>query len=171
MCGIVGYVGERPVLPLLINGLKRLEYRGYDSAGVAAIEDGEVWVRKRKGKIRELEQEIDGIDLKSCIGIGHTRWATHGVPSTQNAHPHCDCQNRIALVHNGIIENYVRLKEQLEAKDLDELKSLASLAANTEEQEEKMETLNYVGQGDPTKNETEEEPMDVPVLNFGSEKK
>jgi len=116
MCGIVGYVGERPVLPLLINGLKRLEYRGYDSAGVAAIEDGEVWVRKRKGKIRELEQEIDGIDLKSCIGIGHTRWATHGVPSTQNAHPHCDCQNRIALVHNGIIENYVRLKEQLEAK-------------------------------------------------------
>ena len=116
MCGIVGYVGGRPVLPILINGLKRLEYRGYDSAGIAVIEDGHLWVHKRKGKIRDLELDIDDVDSKATLGIGHTRWATHGAPSKQNAHPHCDCKQQIALIHNGIIENYSQLRSRLEAE-------------------------------------------------------
>ena len=116
MCGIVGYVGNKPALPLLINGLKRLEYRGYDSAGVAVLENDHLWIRKRKGKIRDLELELDEADPQSSIGIGHTRWATHGIPSETNAHPHCDCQNKIALVHNGIIENFAQLKSQLETE-------------------------------------------------------
>jgi len=116
MCGIVGYVGEQPVLPLLINGLKRLEYRGYDSAGVAVIENDELWIRKQKGKIVDLEKEIDGVELSSSIGIGHTRWATHGAPSQVNAHPHWDCYKKIALVHNGIIENFSQLKNRLESE-------------------------------------------------------
>ena len=113
MCGIVGYVGHRPVLPLLIDGLKRLEYRGYDSAGVAVIDDEKLWIHKRKGKIKELESEISDVVLTSSIGIGHTRWATHGIPSTENAHPHWDCNRQVALIHNGIIENYSKLKESL----------------------------------------------------------
>ena len=116
MCGIVGYVGTRPALPILINGLKRLEYRGYDSAGVALIQDNDFWIEKRKGKIKELEMEIGDNAIESRIGIGHTRWATHGVPSTENAHPHWDCKKRIAMIHNGIIENYLHLKESLEAE-------------------------------------------------------
>ena len=115
MCGIVGYVGHRPALPLLVNGLKRLEYRGYDSAGVAVIEDGKIWFRKTQGKIKELERRLGDCQLASTIGIGHTRWATHGAPSEKNAHPQFDCEHRIALVHNGIIENYARLKSQLES--------------------------------------------------------
>ena len=114
MCGIVGYIGKRPALSLLINGLKRLEYRGYDSAGVAVIQNNVIWGRKRKGKIKDLEMEIGEKDIFGTIGIGHTRWATHGAPSERNAHPHFDCHHQIALVHNGIIENYVQLKSQLE---------------------------------------------------------
>jgi glucosamine--fructose-6-phosphate aminotransferase (isomerizing) len=113
MCGIVGYVGEKTALPILINGLKRLEYRGYDSAGVAIIDHNELWCRKRAGKIAGLEMEMNGVHSDATIGIGHTRWATHGEPSEKNAHPHFDFKNQIAMVHNGIIENYAQLKESL----------------------------------------------------------
>jgi len=116
MCGIVGYVGDRKALPILINGLKRLEYRGYDSAGVALIEEGALWSRKRKGKIRELEGEIGNADPAASVGIAHTRWATHGPPTTENAHPHFGCQKPIALAHNGIIENYAQLREEMKRK-------------------------------------------------------
>ena len=116
MCGIVGYIGNRIALPILIKGLKRLEYRGYDSAGIAIVENGNIWAKKREGKIRELEMEIGEQKVSGTIGIAHTRWATHGIPSEKNAHPHFDCHHRIAIVHNGIIENYAQLKSQLEAK-------------------------------------------------------
>jgi len=115
MCGIVGYIGKRPVVPIVINGLKRLEYRGYDSAGIAVIEDSKIWDRKRQGKINELEMDIEDVNLSSTIGIGHTRWATHGVPSKRNAHPQFDCKHQIALVHNGIVENHTQIKAQLES--------------------------------------------------------
>ncbi len=113
MCGIVGYIGNKPVLPLLINGLKRLEYRGYDSAGVAVLCDEQIWQKKRQGKIVELESEIDNWDLNCHIGIAHTRWATHGVPNEVNAHPHISNNKKLTLVHNGIIENFALLKQQL----------------------------------------------------------
>ncbi|MFQ6090102.1 MAG: glutamine--fructose-6-phosphate transaminase (isomerizing) [Candidatus Bipolaricaulia bacterium] len=113
MCGIVGYIGKRRAKEVLLDGLKRLEYRGYDSAGIALIEDGELLVVKRAGKIRELEEVVAGNDFKSNIGIGHTRWATHGRPTDENAHPHHDCRKNLAVIHNGIIENYLGLKEEL----------------------------------------------------------
>ncbi len=119
MCGIIGYVGKREVTPILIDGLKKLEYRGYDSSGVGVIsvEDGKIHLRKTKGKIRNLEELILGHPLPSChIGISHTRWATHGQPSHTNAHPHTDNSGRIVVVHNGIIENYQELKEQLQRR-------------------------------------------------------
>ncbi|MBL7074991.1 glutamine--fructose-6-phosphate transaminase (isomerizing) [candidate division KSB1 bacterium] len=116
MCGIIGYVGDRPALPILIEGLKRMEYRGYDSAGVALLEDGRMKVVKRAGKIRELELKLSGMSLSGTVGIGHTRWATHGEPNETNAHPHWDCGGEIAVIHNGIIENYVSLKEELVKK-------------------------------------------------------
>jgi len=115
MCGIVGYVGKKEVVPLLIGGLRRLEYRGYDSAGVAVISAGGLLVKKSVGKLIELEKMIKMEILEGTQGIGHTRWATHGRPSDLNAHPHMDCQCTIALVHNGIIENYIELKERLAA--------------------------------------------------------
>ena len=118
MCGIIGYIGHRPALPLLLSGLKRLEYRGYDSAGVALIEDGTIWFKKREGKIKDLELEIGDLDREATVGIGHTRWATHGAPSTVNAHPHFDEKHRIALIHNGIIENYAQLKSEMESKGI-----------------------------------------------------
>lgn len=113
MCGIIGYAGQRKAVPLLLQALKRLEYRGYDSAGIAVFESGTLQVFRRKGKIRDLEEELAGKAFSASSGIGHTRWATHGVPSDHNAHPHCDCHGKIALVHNGIIENYRILKEKL----------------------------------------------------------
>jgi glucosamine--fructose-6-phosphate aminotransferase (isomerizing) len=113
MCGIVGYIGNRPTVPILLEGLKRLEYRGYDSAGIALLENGELTVRKKIGKVSQLEKEI-GASRASVIGIGHTRWATHGVPNDINAHPHTDCKNEIALIHNGIIENYSAIRTKLE---------------------------------------------------------
>jgi len=116
MCGIIGYAGGKPVLPLLINSLKRMEYRGYDSAGIALLEDGRFWVRKRNGRIADLEQEVGRYDSGASVGIGHTRWATHGAPTRENAHPHFDAEGRIALVHNGIIENYAQLRDELKAK-------------------------------------------------------
>ena len=117
MCGIVGYIGRRKAYPVLIDGLRRLEYRGYDSAGVALInEKGELNVYKSVGKVADLERETEGKDVSGHVGIAHTRWATHGEPSTANAHPHCSCHGNLALVHNGIIENYATLKEKLCAK-------------------------------------------------------
>lgn len=113
MCGIIGYVGERPALPLILSGLKRLEYRGYDSVGIALLGEQEICVVKNKGRIRDFELELAGFDFPSFCGIGHTRWATHGIPSRENAHPHLDCAGDIALVHNGIIENYRSLRFHL----------------------------------------------------------
>ena len=114
MCGIVGYVGERQAYPILIKGLQRLEYRGYDSAGVALInDDGEMRIYKSKGKVKDLEEVAAGHNLSGCIGIAHTRWATHGEPSDVNAHPHVSENHKLAVIHNGIIENYLSLKEEL----------------------------------------------------------
>src|SRR4030067_1186045 len=137
MCGIIGYIGYRDAIPILLDGLRRLEYRGYDSAGIALLARKGLFIRKRKGKIRELERLLNEPDpptalpisgvcgepltLRSSslpedrlnLGIGHTRWATHGDPSDRNAHPHKDCNEQIAVVHNGIIENYGQLKKDL----------------------------------------------------------
>jgi glucosamine--fructose-6-phosphate aminotransferase (isomerizing) len=104
MCGIMGYVGPRQALPILVEGLRRLEYRGYDSAGVAVIENGHVEVRKAAGKLSMLERALATEPPTGRVGIGHTRWATHGNPTDINAHPHADCTGRHAVVHNGIIE-------------------------------------------------------------------
>ena len=114
MCGIVGYLGNREAAPILLNGLKRLEYRGYDSAGIATISDGQVHIVKEVGKIRKLEEALNDTMPSGLIGIGHTRWATHGKPNTINAHPHTDCHDNIVLIHNGIIENFSVLKKVLE---------------------------------------------------------
>ena len=117
MCGIVGYVGSKNATPLLMEGLKRLEYRGYDSAGVAILQkDGALAVRKRVGRLANLEEALETLPLAGGLGIGHTRWATHGEPSEINSHPHLDCTGSIAVVHNGIIENYLALRTELEAK-------------------------------------------------------
>ncbi len=114
MCGIIGYIGDRQVLPILIDGLRRLEYRGYDSAGIAVVRDGEIELRRSAGKLARLEELLAGSPLEGEYGIGHTRWATHGRPTEENAHPHRDCTGRIVVVHNGIIENYMDLKRQLQ---------------------------------------------------------
>jgi glucosamine--fructose-6-phosphate aminotransferase (isomerizing) len=113
MCGIVGYIGKRPVLPLLVEGLRRLEYRGYDSAGLAIVAEGALQVHKRQGKVRDLEQRLPAA-VPGQVGIAHTRWATHGEPSDVNAHPHTDAGGRLAVVHNGIIENALELRAGLE---------------------------------------------------------
>src|SRR5437870_6761665 len=114
MCGIVGYVGNKRVVPVIIDGLKRLEYRGYDSAGIAVCGNGEgLQIRRAEGKLRNLEEVIRLKPLDGTYGIGHTRWATHGRPTEENAHPHRDCSGRVVVVHNGIIENYVALKRKL----------------------------------------------------------
>src|SRR3989442_2967434 len=117
MCGIVGYVGDKPVVPLIIDGLRRLEYRGYDSAGVAVVNDRRLEVRRAEGKLRSLEHAIRLDPIEGSYGIGHTRWATHGRPTEENAHPHRDCTGEIVVVHNGIIENYLSLKKKLTAED------------------------------------------------------
>jgi glucosamine--fructose-6-phosphate aminotransferase (isomerizing) len=114
MCGIIGYIGNKQVLPILIDGLRRLEYRGYDSAGVAVVRDGAIELRRSAGKLARLEEAIAVNPVDGEYGIGHTRWATHGRPTEENAHPHRDCSGRIVVVHNGIIENYLDLKRQLE---------------------------------------------------------
>ncbi len=113
MCGIVGYTGPKQAYPIVLKGLKRLEYRGYDSSGVALIKDGKLSVHKKKGKVAELEEALVGVNLDSNIGIGHTRWATHGEPSDRNAHPHTSANGNFAMIHNGIIENYNLLKNEL----------------------------------------------------------
>src|SRR3984957_20306975 len=114
MCGIVGILGERAVAPLLLDGLKRLEYRGYDSAGIAVLANGHIEYRRAEGKIDKLVTKCAQDPLEGTVGIGHTRWATHGKPTEDNAHPHVT--ERVAVVHNGIIENYRSLREELEQK-------------------------------------------------------
>ena len=114
MCGIVGYVGSKPVVPIIIEGLRKLEYRGYDSAGIAVVRDGQVSVRRSSGKLSNLTRSLSDNPLDGEYGIGHTRWATHGRPTEENAHPHRDCSGRIVVVHNGIIENYLELKHRLQ---------------------------------------------------------
>ena len=116
MCGIAGYIGTEQALPFLISGLKKLEYRGYDSAGIAIYHDHHIEVRRQVGKIADLEKAIDGQVIEGTQGIAHTRWATHGVPSNRNSHPHRDTDGHIAVVHNGIIENYLDLRKELEDK-------------------------------------------------------
>lgn len=113
MCGIVGYIGEKKAAPILVNGLKKLEYRGYDSAGIALFEDGKLSVVKCKGRLASLEEKLGTVEIGGNIGIGHTRWATHGEPNDVNSHPHLSNSGKIALVHNGIIENYMKLKDFL----------------------------------------------------------
>lgn len=113
MCGIVGYIGSGDAVPIIIDGLSRLEYRGYDSAGMAVYEDGLIQVKKVKGRLKNLADLIENEPMKSHVGIGHTRWATHGEPSVPNAHPHVNLDQSIAVIHNGIIENYMKLKEFL----------------------------------------------------------
>ena len=117
MCGIVGYIGNQKAVPIILEGLKRLEYRGYDSAGLAVYcEDQQLEVRRAKGKLRNLEQAIQLNPVDGLFGIGHTRWATHGRPTEENAHPHRDCKGDVVVVHNGIVENYLPLKQQLQAE-------------------------------------------------------
>ena len=118
MCGIVGYYGKKDAVPILINGLKRLEYRGYDSAGIAVLGQDGIQFMKRSGKVSVLDKQIDDSILKGEIGIGHTRWATHGEPNDKNAHPHFDQTGKIALIHNGIIENYSAIKKVLVDKGI-----------------------------------------------------
>ena len=118
MCGIVGYVGNKQVVPLIIDGLRKLEYRGYDSAGIAVVNEAhDLEIRRAEGKLRNLEETIRLSPLDGTYGIGHTRWATHGRPTEENAHPHRDCTGRVVVVHNGIIENYLQLKERLRKSD------------------------------------------------------
>ena len=116
MCGIIGYIGPKDVVPVLIDGLRRLEYRGYDSAGVAVVRKGAVELRRSAGKLSKLEEVIGSDPISGDYGVGHTRWATHGRPTEENAHPHRDCTGKIVVVHNGIIENYLDLKLELQAQ-------------------------------------------------------
>ena len=114
MCGIIGYIGPKPVVPVLIDGLRRLEYRGYDSAGIAVVRGGQIELRRSAGKLARLEEAIKADPVDGEFGLGHTRWATHGRPTEENAHPHRDCTGRLVVVHNGIIENYLELKQELQ---------------------------------------------------------
>src|ERR1700743_2884193 len=119
MCGIVGYVGGRPALSIVLDGLRRLEYRGYDSAGVAVVSDGALLIQKRAGKLGNLEKALADQGERAgywegVTAIGHTRWATHGGPTDRNAHPHLSADGRVAVIHNGIIENFARLRDELE---------------------------------------------------------
>ena len=116
MCGIIGYVGPKPTVEILIDGLKRLEYRGYDSAGLAVVRDGTLRVLRSQGKLSNLERQLSGAELDGSYGLGHTRWATHGRPNEENAHPHRDCTGSLVVVHNGIVENYLDLKGQLSSE-------------------------------------------------------
>jgi len=119
MCGIVGYIGDRDATPIILNGLRRLEYRGYDSAGIAVIDGGEIKVRRDAGKLERLAELVGNAPLHGQIGIGHTRWATHGAPSARNAHPHVGASGTVVLAHNGIVENYAELREELSSEGVE----------------------------------------------------
>jgi glucosamine--fructose-6-phosphate aminotransferase (isomerizing) len=119
MCGIVGYIGPRDATPIILNGLKRLEYRGYDSAGLAVLNDGQLELRKDAGKLSQLVEHVNKSPIQGAPGIGHTRWATHGVPSARNAHPHLGQSGRVVVVHNGIVENFLELKDELTAEGIE----------------------------------------------------
>ena len=119
MCGIVAYIGEKDATPVIVSGLRKLEYRGYDSAGIAVLQNGKIEIRRVAGKIEKLEKLVDENPTKGNIGIGHTRWATHGAPNEQNAHPHVGMAGRIVIVHNGIVENYLSLREELIAEGVE----------------------------------------------------
>src|SRR5947208_5365784 len=116
MCGIIAYIGKKQALPIILEGLKKLEYRGYDSAGIAVMSDGSVFIKKKAGKVSDLEKllHMNGFDQSASVGFGHTRWATHGEPNDKNAHPIYDEENEVIVIHNGIIENYNVLKIRLE---------------------------------------------------------
>src|SRR5262245_62747458 len=116
MCGIFGYVGPRDPVPIIMGGLKSLEYLGYDSAGIAIIQDQKLNIRRCSGKLKNLEDLLAKEPVQGDFGLGHTRWATHGRPTEENAHPHRDCHGRIVVAHNGIIENYLELKRELQAE-------------------------------------------------------
>src|SRR5437867_3850871 len=162
MSGIIGYIGNKRVVPVLLEGLQRLQYRGYDSAGLAVIRDGALDVRRATGKLRNLEETIRQNPLDGSYGIGHTRWATHGAPTEENAHPHRDCRGTVVVVHNGIIENYLELKRSLEAEghkfttetDTEVIAHLVEkhLDGNSELRNPKLETRNWsLGlRGDPS---------------------
>ena len=116
MCGIVGYIGPRDATPIILGGLKRLEYRGYDSAGIAVLQDGNIEVRREAGKLSRLTDTVYQSPISGKIGIGHTRWATHGAPNQQNAHPHTGQTGKVVVVHNGIVENFLELRDELSAE-------------------------------------------------------
>src|SRR5512141_2606232 len=116
MCGIVGYVGTRNATPMIYDGLKRLEYRGYDSAGIAVIQNGSIEVRRDAGKLDNLRSMLEASPISGSIGIGHTRWATHGQANQTNAHPHLDCTGDLVVIHNGIVENFLELRRELQAQ-------------------------------------------------------
>ena len=116
MCGIVGYIGEKNATPIILNGLKRLEYRGYDSAGIAVLENSHIELRREMGKLDQLVSLVQEQPVKGKVGIGHTRWATHGEPSARNAHPHFGMTREVVVVHNGIVENFLELREELIAE-------------------------------------------------------
>ncbi len=116
MCGIVGYIGPRDATPIILNGLKRLEYRGYDSAGLAVLQNSHIEVRRDVGKLARLATLVEGSPVSGQVGIGHTRWATHGEPSARNAHPHLGMTGDVVVVHNGIVENFLELREELSAE-------------------------------------------------------
>ena len=142
MCGIVGYIGEEQAAPILLDGLSKLEYRGYDSAGIAVEHEGEIHICKSTGRLKVLsELTHDGAQMPGHIGIGHTRWATHGAPTDQNAHPHQNKDGSIVLVHNGIIENYMKLKQKLLLKGYE-------FVSDTDT-EVVAQLLDYYYQGDP----------------------
>ena len=116
MCGIVGYVGPSDAMPIILNGLKRLEYRGYNSAGLAVLENGHIEVRRDAGKLSRLASLVHDSPVHGHLGVGHTRWATHGEPSARNAHPHMGATGDVVVVHNGIVENFLELREELAAE-------------------------------------------------------
>ena len=119
MCGIVGYIGEKDATPIILNGLKKLEYRGYDSAGIAVLQSGKIEVRREAGKLSRLEALVAENPIRGTLGIGHTRWATHGEPSSRNAHPHVSASGQVVIVHNGIVENFLELREELVAEGVE----------------------------------------------------
>ena len=116
MCGLIGYIGNEPAVSILLGALERLEYRGYDSAGIATIDNGKVFVGKDKGKLADVMRECNITSLPGRVGIGHVRWATHGGVTRENAHPHCDNKEQIAVIHNGIIDNYLEIRSRLSRK-------------------------------------------------------